>query len=160
MTWHGFFLGLLAFLFGFCFALAGRSFTDMIVKRRWVFAALAIVLFAVRMTYFKMNAPGYLLVIESTCWILSVLAFASKYLNRPGKVLTYLSQAAYPVYVLHMIFLYLGSSLIFPLEIPAPVKFILVLLFTVGGCFGGYEVVRRTIVLRPLFGGLRLGSAR
>lgn len=160
MTWHGFFLGLLAFLFGFCFALAGRSFTDMIVKRRWVFVALAIVLFAVRVTYFKMNAPGYLLVIESTCWILSVLAFASKYLNRPGKVLNYLSQAAYPVYVLHMIFLYLGSSLIFPLEIPAPVKFILVLLFTVGGCFGGYEVVRRTIVLRPLFGGLRLGSAR
>lgn len=152
MTWHGFILGLLAFFFGFCFTLAGRGFNDMIVKWRWVFVVTALTLFTVRMIYFKLNVPGYLLVIESDCWIFSVLAFAGKYLDHPTKALTYLSKAAYPVYILHMIFLFLGSSLIFPLDLPPSVKFILLLLFTVAGCFAAYEVIRKTIVLRPFFG--------
>lgn len=152
MTWHGFILGLLAFFFGFCFTMAGKGFLNMIIKWRWVFVVMAVVLFTIRMTYFQLNVPGYLLVIESDCWIFAVLAFAGRHLNRPGRVLTYLSQAAYPVYILHMIFLYLGSSLIFPLDLQPSVKFILVLLFTVAGCFAGFEVIRRTVVFRPFFG--------
>jgi glucan biosynthesis protein C len=71
-----------------------------------------------------------LLATESVFWIVSVLAFSYKYLNHPNKVRDYLSQAAYPVYIMHMVFLYLGSLLLFPLEVPAPFQFILVLLFT------------------------------
>jgi len=152
-TWHGFFLGLLAFFFGFCFVLCGDSFWKMILKWRWLFISLAIVLFAVRMIVFKMNVPIYMLVAESDCWIFSVFAFGYRYLNHPGKALNYLSQAAYPVYILHMIFLYLGAILIFPLNIPAPAQFILLFLFTVAGCFGFYElIVRRMNMVRPLFG--------
>ena len=117
MTWHGFFLGLLAFFFGFCFVLSGPSFWNMIVKWRWLFLFIAALFFSYRLFQFQMNVPGYLLVIESDCWIFSVLSFGHKYLNRPGKTLNYLSQAAYPVYIVHMIFLYLGSTLIFPLNI-------------------------------------------
>jgi glucans biosynthesis protein C len=117
MTWHGFFLGLLAFFFGFCFVLAGDGFWSMIVKWRWIFVLAAATLFTFRFSYFGMNTPYYLLVTESDCWVIAVFAFGHKYLNRPGKVLTYLSQAAYPVYILHMLFLYFGSLLIFPLAI-------------------------------------------
>jgi glucan biosynthesis protein C len=151
-TWHGFFLGLLAFFFGFCFVLSGDSFWKMILKWRWLFFFLAVALFGVRMILFQMNVPVYLLVTESDCWILSVFSFGYRYLNHPGKALNYLSQAAYPVYILHMIFLYLGAVLIFPLNVAAPVQFILLLLFTVTGCFGFYEIIRRVNFIRPLFG--------
>jgi membrane-bound acyltransferase YfiQ involved in biofilm formation len=100
-----------------------------------------------------LQAPVYLLVIESDCWILSVFAFGYKYLNRPGRALAYLSEAAYPIYIVHMIFLFVGSMLIFPLDIEAPLKFILVLMFTIIGCFALYEfVIRRVNIIRPLFG--------
>lgn len=152
MTWHGFFLGLLAFFFGFCFVLSGNGFWNMILKYRWIFLLLAISLFVIRIMYFGMNTPIYLLVTESQCWIISVFAFGYKYLNRPGKVLTYLSQAAYPVYILHMVFLYLGSMWVFKLKLDVHFQFVLVLLITIGGCFGAYEIIRRFKWLRPLFG--------
>src|SRR5690606_15886542 len=41
MTWHGFFLGLLAFFFGFCFVLSGPAFWEMILKWRWLFFSVA-----------------------------------------------------------------------------------------------------------------------
>ncbi len=153
LTWHGFFLGLLAFFFGFCFVLSGDSFGKMIVKWRWMFLAIAVMLYTYRFFQVQMRVPSYQLAIESNFWIISVFAFASKYLNRPSKALTYLSQAAYPVYILHMIFLSLGSWLIFPLDIPVPIQFILVLLFTTLGCFIVYEfIIRRINIIRPLFG--------
>ena len=152
MTWHGFFLGMLAFFFGFCFVLSGSVFWNMVLKYRWMFLLLAIGLFIIRLVYFSMNTPVYLLVTESQCWIVSVFAFGYKYLNRGGKTLTYLSKAAYPVYILHMIFLYLGSLWIFPLSLDVRIKFVLVLLATVGGCLVTYEIIRRIKWIRPLFG--------
>jgi membrane-bound acyltransferase YfiQ involved in biofilm formation len=97
--------------------------------------------------------------VESDCWIFALLAFGNKYLNRPGRTLAYLSEAAYPVYILHMIFLFLGSQLIFPLDINVKIQFILLLVFTGIGCFATYEIIRRVNVLRPLFG-LKMKPAR
>jgi glucans biosynthesis protein C len=153
MTWHGFFLGLLAFLFGFCFMVSGSGFSALILKWRWLFLAAGVALFTYRLFQFQMRVADYQLAIESNFWILSVFAFASRYLNHPSKALSYLSQAAYPVYILHMIFLYLASLLIFQLNIAAPIQFILVLLFTIIGCFTFYElIIRRINIIRPLFG--------
>jgi glucans biosynthesis protein C len=152
MTWHGFFLGMIAFFFGFCLVLSGSVFWTMISKWRWMFLVIALSLFIVRLIYFPVNTPGYLLVMESQCWIMSVLAWAYRHLNKPSKALTYLSQAAYPVYILHMIFLYIGSLFIFRWDIPVQVQFVLVLLFTACGCFATYELIRRVKIIRPLFG--------
>ena len=153
MTWHGFFLGLLAFFFGFCFVLSGSSFWNMLLKWRWLFFAAAVLLYTWRLLQPQMRVPNFQLVIESNFWIFSVFAFGYKYLNRPGKALRYLSQAAYPIYIIHMIFLFLASLLIFPLDMDVHLKFILVLVFTVTGCFTFYEfIIRRVSIIRPLFG--------
>jgi glucans biosynthesis protein C len=153
MTWHGFFLGLLAFFFGFLFVLSGSSFWNMILKWRWLFFAAAATLYTWRLLQPQMSVPNFQLAMESNFWIFSVFAFGYRYLNRSGKALRYLSQAAYPVYIIHMIFLFLASLLIFPLDIEVNLKFILVLVFTVTGCFTFYEfVVRRVSIIRPLFG--------
>lgn len=153
MTWHGFLLGLLGFFFGFFFVWCGPAFWGMLLRWRCLFLTAAVGLFVLRLVFFQPMAPNYLLSIESNCWILAVFAFGYKHLNHPSAALQYLSQAAYPVYILHMMCLYLGSMLIFPLDIAVPIQFGLMSLFTLAGCFALYElVIRRVRFLRPLFG--------
>jgi hypothetical protein len=53
MNSHGFFLGLLAFLFGFLFVIIGRAFWEMMLKWRWLFVASATILLIFRLTYFQ-----------------------------------------------------------------------------------------------------------
>lgn len=153
MTWHGFFLGLLAFFFGFCFALSGAPFRDMLLKLGWWLLAAAVLLYSWRLLQPRMQVPAYLLAIETCCWIFTVFAFGYRYLNRPGKMLNYLSQAAYPVYIIHMVFLFGASVLVFPLDMNVYLKFSIVLILTVAGSLTFYEfVIRRTRFIRPLFG--------
>ncbi|HUX55984.1 MAG TPA: hypothetical protein VMV77_03355 [Bacteroidales bacterium] len=153
MTLHGFLLGLLAFLFGFLMVYSGDDFWQTVLKWRWLYLSVAIILFVFRYYEFQLQAPNILKSIESNFWIFSLFGFAYKYLNRPSRTLTYLSQAAYPVYIIHMIFLYLASLLIMPLNIPAGVRFISVVIFTIAGCFVTYEFfIKRVSFLRPLFG--------
>ena len=111
-TSHGFWLGLLAFLTGFIFISIGDAFWQAVGKIKGLALAVAIPLFLVRMIIFQFQGPFYLIVIESWSWLFAVFGFGSTYLNRPSKKLTYLIKAVYPVYILHMIFLYLASDLV------------------------------------------------
>ncbi|MFN8342970.1 MAG: acyltransferase family protein [Cyclobacteriaceae bacterium] len=154
MTPHGFFLGLIAFFFGFCFVLGGDAFWSLIVRRRWLLLAGAVLAFGIRSYELSVSAPvmPFQLPVESVLWILSVFAFGHRYLNKPSRVLSYLSQAAYPVYMLHMIFLYTGSALVFRLPVPLPVQYVLLLVITLAGCLGSFEIIRRVKPLRWVFG--------
>ncbi len=153
MTWHGFFLGLLAFLFGFLFVYSGKTFWQTVLRYRWFYIGLATVLFGIRYFIYTTEAPAYLTAIESNCWIFGIFGLGCKYLNKPGKTLSYLSQAAYPVYIIHMFVLYVGAMFILPLEIPILLKFLGIVAFTGAGCFLIYEfILRRVVFLRPLFG--------
>ncbi len=153
MTWHGFFLGGLAFLFGFCFVLSGSAFWQNLLKWRGLYLLIALSLYAVRLLAFELKAPDYLMAIESNVWIFAVLGYAYRYLNQPSELLRYLSEGAYPIYILHMFFLFLGSSFILPLDLNVVVKFILIVLFTFVGCFIVYDLlIRRINYLRPVFG--------
>jgi hypothetical protein len=152
-TVHGFFLGLLAFFFGFLFVYIGKVFWQTVSKWKWLYIGLAVVLFIIRLLVFKTNSPGYLMVIESNCWIFGVFGFGYQYLNKPSTSLSYLSQAAYPVYIIHMFALYAGAMIILPLEIPPVMKFIVITAFTFTICYTIYEfIIRRIGFLRPLFG--------
>ncbi len=152
-TWHGFYLGLLAFLFGFLFVYSGSSFWQTVLKWRWLYVVLAAAFYAIRLSFFEMQSPSYLMAIESHCWILGVFGFGYKYLNKPSHTLSYLSQAAYPVYILHMFALYLGAWFILPLDIPLHLQFICIVSFTGLVCYVLYEfVIRRIGIFRPFFG--------
>jgi peptidoglycan/LPS O-acetylase OafA/YrhL len=152
-TWHGFFIGLLAFFFGFLFVSSGKVFWRTVLKWRWLYVGLAFVLYLVRLFFFELNSPGYLMALESNLWIFGVFGFGYKYLNQPSALLTYMSQAAYPVYIIHMFVLYLGAMIILPLEIPVALKFFAIVAFTGMGCYLIYEfIIRRIGLLRPLFG--------
>ena len=152
-TWHGFFNGLLAFLFGFLLVYSGKNFWNTVLKWRWLYTGIAIILFGIRFYVYGTQAPGYLMAIESNCWIFGVFGFGYRYLNKPSNTLSYLSQAAYPVYIIHMFVLYVGAFLILPLEIAPMFQFIGIVIFTIALCFFIYEfIIRRIRILRPLFG--------
>jgi glucan biosynthesis protein C len=153
LTAHGFWLGLLAFLFGYLIIFSGERFWQLVLRIRWLVLVAAVGLYGVRFGYYDLEAPKALMALESCMWIFAVFAFVYKYLNRPSKALSYLSQASYPVYILHMLFLYLASYFIFPLEIATSLKFVIVNVFTIVACYVTYEyVIRRVGVLRPWFG--------
>jgi len=159
LNFHGFAIGFIAFFFGFTFVLTGNAFWNTVLKWRWFYLSLSSILYIIRLVIFKLEAPNYLMAIESVVWIFSVLGFGYKYLNRSSKTLSYLSKAAYPVYIIHMVFMYISSLLIFPLNISAGTKFILTIATTFTGCFGFYEIIRRINFIRPLFG-LKLSKIR
>lgn len=153
MTFHGFLMGLIAFFFGFTCVQTGEAFWKTVLKWRWALLSAALILYLVRLIVFDLRAPNYLMPIESNLWIFAVFGFAYRYLNQPGRALVYLSQGAYPIYILHMVFLYLGSYFIIPLNIPLWIKFILITTVTGIGCFAAYDlVIRRIPFIRPLFG--------
>ncbi|WP_430427468.1 acyltransferase family protein [Maribacter litoralis] len=152
-TWHGFVNGFLAFFFGFLFVYSGKTFWQTVLKWRWLYIGLAVVLFGIRYFNYATEAPGHLTAIESNCWIFGVFGLGYKYLNKPSKILSYLSQAAYPVYIIHMFVLYAGAMFILPLEIPILLKFVGIVAFTVLACYLIYEfMIKRIGFLKPLFG--------
>lgn len=152
-TWHGFAIGFLAFFFGFLFVKTGKIFWETVKQWKWFFLGLAAILYTVRYVIFAAEGPLYLTSIESNCWIFSIFGFFYQYLNKPSKSLSYLSKAAYPVYIIHMIVLYLAAKLVLPFQLPALIAFILITIITFIGCYLLYEfLIRRIPFLRPLFG--------
>lgn len=152
-TWHGFFLGALAFFFGYLFVYIGSPFWNTVKKWKWAYLAIATALYVLRYTTYHLEAPGYLMAMESICWIFGIFGLFFQYLNRPSRLLTYLSKAAYPVYIIHMFVLYLGAWLLLPLKMPPLLQFVAITIFTFTVCFVLYEfLIRRVGFLRPLFG--------
>lgn len=152
-TWHGFAIGFLAFFFGFLFMNTGKVFWKTVKQWKWLFLGLATILFTIRFVVFATEGPLYLISIESNCWIFSIFGFCYQYLNKPSKILSYLSKAAYPVYIIHMIVLYVAAKLILPFHLPALVAFTIITCITFLASYVLYEfVIRRIAILRPLFG--------
>ncbi|WP_305983463.1 acyltransferase family protein [Roseivirga thermotolerans] len=153
LTWHGFFLGMVAFLLGFLCVYSGSRFWQNTLKWRWVLFTVALILYAVRLLHYELVGPNELMAIESVAWILTAFGFAHKYLNRPSRLLSYLSAAAYPIYIIHMAALYFFSYLIFPLAWPVWLEFVAVVVLTFVACYALYEwPIKRVSFIRPLFG--------
>jgi peptidoglycan/LPS O-acetylase OafA/YrhL len=151
-TGHGFLLGMLAFFFGFFFVAIGVEFWNAAVKMRIASFIIAFALYIIRLLYFDLNAPHYLSSIESMSWIFAIFGFGNKYLNKPSKLLSQLSQAAYPVYIIHMIFLYWAAYIVLPFKLSLEINLILIIILSFIGCYFCYEIIRRIGFLRPLFG--------
>ena len=95
----------------------------------------------------------YITTIESNSWILGLFGIGYSYLNKPSALLSYLSAAVYPVYIIHMFVLYAGALLILPLDLHPMLEFVGITVFTFIVCFLIYEfTLKRITILRPLFG--------
>lgn len=158
---HGFMIGMVAFLTGFLFVAIGESFWNALDKIKIPSLVIASGLYLVRLFFYELNGPHYLSAIEAINWIFAAFGFGYRFLNKPSNVLSYLSQSVYPVYILHMIFLYLAAYFILPLKLPIELSFVLIVLSTFAGCYVTYELlIRRINIIRPLFGVKRIEAGQ
>lgn len=86
-------------------------------------------------------------------WILTILGWGHRWLNRPFRWLPYANEAVYPWYMLHQTIIIAVGYPLSRLSLGPVAEPMLVLLVTIGGCLLIHEfVIRRTPLLRPLFG--------
>ena len=85
-------------------------------------------------------------------WLLTVMAWAAAWLNRPSRALSYMNTAILPWYVLHQTVTIILAWYLAPLGLQTGLEAFLVLAGTVAGCAVSYELIRRNTVMRFLFG--------
>ena len=153
---HGLITGGICFCSGFMFMSLEGKFWKGVKDIRLITLILAFSLYLIRILeadQLSLNIiSNGLAAFEAACWMLSVFGYGAMYLNRPSKLLKYLTPAVYPIYIVHMPLQFLVSSFIFPLAIPAISKLILLILVTYGGGLLIYEIVKKIKWVRPLFG--------
>jgi peptidoglycan/LPS O-acetylase OafA/YrhL len=82
----------------------------------------------------------------------AVLGFASKHLNFNHKLLPFLNEAVYPVYVVHLPLATIIAYRVVRLPIPPSVQFAIIVILTLAAALFVFELIRRTKITRFLFG--------
>jgi hypothetical protein len=86
------------------------------------------------------------------CGIVAAVGFARRHLNGDGALRRYLTDAVFPVYILHQTLTILLASALAWRAYPPALEGALLVAGTFGLSFLGYECARRVRWLRPLFG--------
>ncbi len=143
-----------------------RSFWPRLDSVRWSALGIALSCWAALTVFYHLPAPFWALpemglwrllmqAVYSLCsWsaIVAVCAFAQRHLNHDSAQRRYLTEAVFPVYILHQTLIVTIAHLIKPARLaPAPEALVLIVLTTCLS-FGGFELVRRFSPLRPWFG--------
>ncbi|GAB2844621.1 acyltransferase family protein [Pseudoduganella ginsengisoli] len=84
--------------------------------------------------------------------ILAVCGFGHRHLQFDSAKRRYLTEAVFPVYILHQTLIIVFSQLIKPAHHGPVLEAVLLIVMTLSASFGIFEVVRRIPLLRPLFG--------
>ncbi|MEM9621036.1 MAG: acyltransferase [Pseudomonadota bacterium] len=86
-------------------------------------------------------------------WLITCVGLAGRFLQRPGVLLSYLTQAVYPLFCLHLTLSVALSYVIVRLPWPVGVKYVLITSLTLGLALMIYELmIKPNRWLRPLFG--------
>jgi uncharacterized protein (DUF2147 family) len=102
------------------------------------------------------SSPAVLLVgsaVAGWCFVLTVLGMAQRFVTTSGPALRYLSESAFPVYVLHQAAIVIPGYFLVQLPLGIATKFVLLLLLSVSLTLAVYEwLVRPFTVPRFLLG--------
>ena len=92
--------------------------------------------------------------------VLTLAGYAAEYLNRSSELLSYLTEAVLPIYVVHQPILLIAAFFLFPLAMPVALEIALLVAITGVGSVAIYQwLVRRWSVMRFLFGLKKLQAA-
>ena len=90
--------------------------------------------------------------VQQWCAIVAALGFAQVHLNRDSPARRYLTEAVFPVYILHQTLILLLAYSFSPLALNPVLEGILLVSLTFALSLAGFEMIRRVHWLRPLFG--------
>jgi hypothetical protein len=144
------------FFYGFVLITLKNAFWKFIEKYRLYFLISALLL-----------TTAYFLLIRTehqflTCavrifnlwsWVLLLLGYSVKFLNKPGAILKYRNEAVYPFYILHHTVLLVLGFYVVDLNLSILLKFLILVTGTFGITWLVYElIIRRFWLCRLLFG--------
>ena len=84
--------------------------------------------------------------------ILAVCGFAHRHLQFDSSQRRYLTQAVFPVYIVHQTLIIVMAHYFKPAKLTPAIEGPILILLTLTISFGIFEIVRRVTLLRPLFG--------
>jgi len=154
-------------LFGF--VLARESSFHAIVKRNFKLLILGTALLAIILSTAWGNWESieseillwffrYLRVLYIWIFIITLLSFAQNYLFKPSKVLTYLSESIFSLYILHQTIIIMVGYWLTRQGLSVGLEILTLTLITISGCFLLNELfIRRLKYVRPFFGYKMLG---
>lgn len=86
-------------------------------------------------------------------WVVGLAGFAMTYLSRPSRLLGYLGEAAYPIYVMHVAVIVSVGYLLLGWDAPLLIKYLAIMVAAYVITFAIFDVfIRRFPTLRLLFG--------
>lgn len=100
---------------------------------------------------------SYVGILYAWSCMLTLLGVGQRFLNRESRLLRYLTSAIFCYYVLHQTIIVVAGYYLTGLQLGAMPEFLLLMLVTVAGCAGGYELIRRVPGL-GIFMGVRQSS--
>lgn len=152
------------FLLGYAVA-KSQPVWNRFAALRWTATALALAGYAFIVWYFgtftdDATPPSDALrMVQRGVWgllqwsaIVAVVGWAAHWSPGDSRARRYLTQAVFPVYILHQTIIVVMAHNLQPLGLRPVVEGPLLVLATLALCFAGFELVRRVGVLRPLFG--------
>lgn len=144
------------FFYGFILISLKDTFWDLLEKYRFHFFILALLFMAIFFVLFQTNHESLVYVprvYSLWCWILLLIGYSAKYLNKPSALLAYRNEAVYPFYILHHTVLLILGFYIANLNLSIALKFLILVIGTFGIVWIIYELlIRRYKVFRFLFG--------
>lgn len=143
------------FIYGWWIGLDAGFWAEL-RRLRWRLAACAVALLAAYFAVRALGAPrlAVRLLADLYLWttLLVVLGWAHHALNRPGPWLAWANEQVYPWYVLHQTLIIVAIVWLAPLRLGPVVEPALLVLVTIGCCWWVTAAIRRSDLLRPLFG--------
>jgi glucans biosynthesis protein C len=91
-------------------------------------------------------------VVNAWLWIVAIMGYARRYMNRGGGAVRAANEAVYPFYILHQTVTVAIAYHLIDWPAPVPVKFVVIAAGTLAGTAALYLAIRRSPVTRVLFG--------
>jgi glucans biosynthesis protein C len=85
-------------------------------------------------------------------WILMIIGYAGRYLNKKSTVLSYMNEAILPWYILHQSVIIIAAMTLANYSLGGFVEPLLVVIVTFALCAVGYELIKRNNLTRFAFG--------
>ena len=142
------------------------TFWQEVQNMRWISLGLALSSWAILIIYYALPDSSFALgqidfwrtlmrTVYVCCeWtaIIAVCGFAHRHLQFDSAGRRYLTQAVFPLYILHQTIIVVLAHALKPAHIPPPIEAMILVVLTFSLAFGIFEIVRRVPLLRPLFG--------
>jgi peptidoglycan/LPS O-acetylase OafA/YrhL len=150
------FLYLVLFIYGYILV-ADERFQDILDQHAVSGAILGVVFTTAFQIVLAVDGSRLLVhlayYVSRWCWVVAILGFGHRYLNKSNRLLRYLSEASYPFYILHLPVNTIVGYFVIRWPASIAIKFVVINVVTTLATYAVYEVlVKRIGVMRFLFG--------